>query len=137
MDMFDKFTLNTDGGARGNPGPSAIGCVIKNSSGEVVNQFKEYIGIATNNVAEYSALIKGLSIALELDISSLSCFLDSELVVKQVNGIYRVKDENLKLLHSEVAVLKSKFKQISFNHVRREANSLADKLVNEALDSHG
>ena len=137
MDMFDKFTLNTDGGARGNPGPSAIGCVIKNSSGEVVNQFKEYIGIATNNVSEYSALIKGLSIALELDISSLSCFLDSELVVKQVNGIYRVKDENLKLLHSEVAVLKSKFKQISFNHVRREANSLADKLVNEALDSHG
>src|SRR3989344_6524459 len=108
MDMFEQFTLNTDGGARGNPGPSAIGGVIKNSSGEVIKQFKEYTGVSTNNVAEYSALIKGLSIALELDISSLSCFLDSELVVKQLNGQYRVKDENLKLLYAKILELKSK-----------------------------
>ncbi|PIR42765.1 ribonuclease H [candidate division WWE3 bacterium CG10_big_fil_rev_8_21_14_0_10_35_32] len=136
MLMSETFSLNTDGGARGNPGPSAIGGVIKNSSGEIVNQFKEFTGVSTNNVAEYSALIKGLSVALELGIDSLNCFLDSELVVKQINGMYRVKDENLKLLFERVVNLKSKFSQISFNHVKRKENSLADKLVNEALDSN-
>ena len=136
MDMFEQFTLNTDGGARGNPGPSAIGGVIKNSSGEVVKQFKEYTGVSTNNVAEYSALVEGLSIAINLKIKAISCFLDSELVVKQVRGEYRVKDENLKILYLKVLDLKSKFKQISFNHVRRKDNSLADKLVNEALDGN-
>lgn len=134
--MPETFSLNTDGGARGNPGPSAIGGVLKNSGGEIIKEFKEFTGVSTNNVAEYKAVIKGLSVALELEIENLNCFLDSELVVKQVKGEYRVKDENLKFLFSKVLDIKSKFRQISFNHVKRKENSLADKLVNEALDAN-
>lgn len=134
--MFETFSLNTDGGARGNPGPSAIGGVIKNQNGETIKEFKEFTGVSTNNVAEYSALIKGLTIAHELGLESLNCFLDSELVVKQVKGEYRVKDENLKLLFDKVVGLKSNFREITFNHVKRKDNSRADKLVNEALDSN-
>lgn len=134
--MDETFSLNTDGGARGNPGPSAIGIVIKNSEGEIIKEYQEFTNVSTNNVAEYSALIKGLSIALDLNIKLLKCFLDSELVVKQVKGEYRVKDENLKLLFAKVINLKAKFSKIDFFHVKRKENSLADKLVNEALDEN-
>ena len=132
--MGERFSLNTDGGARGNPGPSAIGGVIKDHNGKVLHQFKEYIGISTNNFAEYSALIKGLSLALENNIKVLDCYLDSELVVKQINGLYRVKDENLKLLYTKVKDLIFGFNSVSFLHVKRSENSAADKLVNQALD---
>lgn len=136
MLMFETFSLNTDGGARGNPGPSAIGGIIKNSAGETVKEFKEVTGVSTNNIAEYSALVRGLVVASEIGIKKLNCFLDSELVVKQLNGAYRVKDEKLKQLFEEIINLKSRFNQISFNYVKRKDNSRADKLVNEALDSN-
>jgi len=132
--MENSYTLNTDGGSRGNPGPSAIGGVIKNGEGKIVCQFSEFTGESTNNVAEYSAIIKGLKLALENDIKNLSCFLDSELVVKQIKGIYRVKDANLQILHSKVKNLVKDFDFVNFTHVRREQNSEADKLVNQAMD---
>lgn len=133
--MSGKFILNTDGGARGNPGPAAIGGILKRSSGEVVLNFKEKIGEATNNFAEYSALIRGLELALDHGATNLDCFLDSELVVKQLNGEYRVKDATLREKFSEISELKKRFESLTFSHVRREQNSGADKLVNEALDS--
>lgn len=132
---MDKLIINTDGGARGNPGPAAIGITLRSESGETILKYKEKIGETTNNVAEYRALIKGLELALENKASDVECILDSELVVKQVNGLYRVKEESLKILHSEVRNLLSKFNSHMVKHVKRKDNSAADKLVNEALDN--
>jgi ribonuclease HI len=132
---MNKFILNSDGGARGNPGPAAIGVTLRSESGEIVIKYKEKIGETTNNVAEYRALIKGLELALENSITDIECVLDSELVVKQVNGQYRVKEESLKILHGKVIALLSKFKTSVVKHVKRKDNSDADKLVNEALDN--
>ena len=129
------FTLHTDGGARGNPGPSAIGGVLLDPSDEKIAEFSEFTGISTNNVAEYTALIKGLSIAFTNRARNLNCFLDSELVVKQLNGQYKVKSPGLKILFEKVIDLKNKFDSISFTHIRRDKNFKADKLVNKALDS--
>ena len=130
-----KYTINTDGGARGNPGPAAIGITLRSESGEIILKHKEKIGDATNNVAEYKALIKGLELALQNGAEDIVCVLDSELVVKQVNGLYRVKEDTLKILHAEVKTLLSKFKNFLVKHVKRKDNSDADKLVNEALDN--
>ena len=133
--MSGKFTLNTDGGARGNPGPAAIGVTLQSENGESIFEHKEKIGITTNNVAEYRALIKGLELALQNGVQDIECILDSELVVKQVNGLYRVKEGNLKILHGEVKNLLAKFNSHQVKHVRRKDNSRADKLVNQALDN--
>ncbi len=135
LKKMDKLIINTDGGARGNPGPAAIGITLRSESGETILKYKEKIGETTNNVAEYRALIKGLELALENKASDVECILDSELVVKQVNGLYRVKEESLKILHSEVRNLLSKFNSHMVKHVKRKDNSAADKLVNEALDN--
>lgn len=129
-----KATLYTDGGARGNPGPAGIGYVITPQEGAAVSH-GEYIGDATNNQAEYKALVAGLAQAKEIGITHLECFLDSELVVKQVRGQYRVKNEELKPLHAEVLGLAKSFEQISFDHVPRSKNAKADALVNKALDN--
>lgn len=129
-----QISLYTDGGARGNPGHAGVGCVLFNSSGDVIKSEGEYIGETTNNVAEYRGLIKGLKLALGVEAVEVNCYLDSELVVKQLNGEYRVKDANLRKLFDEVLLLKSRFKDISFNHVPRSENKIADKLVNEAID---
>jgi len=129
-----KATLYTDGGARGNPGPAGIGAVLE-IDGQLAGTVSEYIGEATNNKAEYKALIAGLRMAHELGATHLSCFLDSELVVKQLRGEYRVKDKDLKTLHSAVTSLTTKFVTITFQHVPREKNKKADKLVNQAIDS--
>ncbi len=126
--------LNTDGGARGNPGPAAIGFVIRDEEGKVLKSGGEYIGKTTNNFAEYKALIKGLTEALELG-KSVSCSLDSELLVKQLNGEYKVKDPNLKDLFSRVQLLTKNFDQVKFSYVPRNKNKLADKIVNEVLDA--
>lgn len=126
--------LFTDGGARGNPGPAAIGGVLYQKE-QKINSFSEYVGETTNNQAEYLALIKGLKMALEFDLKNLDCFLDSELVVKQLNQEYRVKDKDLAKLFVQTWNLVIKFKKITFNHVRREFNKEADALVNKALDS--
>ena len=133
--MSLKLTLNTDGGARGNPGPAGIGVVILDEKGSVIGQHKKYIGDATNNVAEYKALILALEQAHALEASELIVRMDSELIVRQMQGRYKIKEPTLKLLAADVLKLKNKFASITFTHVPREQNKLADKLVNEAIDA--
>jgi ribonuclease HI len=133
--MNTKYILNTDGGSRGNPGPAAIGGILKDSTGVIILEFKERIGEATNNFAEYTALMRGLELAVDKGVADLACFLDSELVVKQLNGQYRVKDNTLREMFSRVIEFKQRFNSLTFAHVRREQNSGADRLVNEALDA--
>ncbi len=127
--------LHTDGGARGNPGPAGAGAVLTNDSGKKLKELSVYLGECTNNEAEYRALILGLTAALEFTDLDLDCFLDSELIVRQLNGVYKVKNENMKKFWSEVKSLEKNFKSITYTHVRREKNKDADKLVNEALDA--
>lgn len=125
--------LHTDGGARGNPGPAGIGYVLRVKDREMVFH-SGYIGEATNNQAEYAALQEGLQRALKDGVTHLQCFLDSELVVKQLAGQYRVKNEGLQPLYDKVCSLVSEFEEVSFEHVPREKNKEADKLVNQAID---
>ncbi len=133
--MEKKLIINTDGGARGNPGPAGIGVVIKSGSGEMVYQYGEYIGEATNNVAEYKALIKALQESKHLGGSELLIQMDSELIVKQMQGIYKIKEPTLQQLAQEVMRLLKHFKSFTFKHVRREFNKEADALVNQAIDA--
>jgi ribonuclease HI len=132
-----KARLSTDGGARGNPGPAAFGYVLEAEDGTVLAAHGERIGVATNNVAEYSALIAGLEKALELELDEVEVVSDSELLVKQMTGEYRVKSEALQELSEEASRLARKLRKVSYTAVRREHNELADRLVNEALDSPG
>ena len=129
-----KAKLSTDGGARGNPGPAAYGYVLEAEDGTVLDARGETIGVATNNVAEYRALIAGLEKAVELGIDELEVVSDSELLVKQMQGEYRVKNEALRELNDEANSLERKVGRVRYRAVRREHNELADKLVNEALD---
>lgn len=129
-----KLVINTDGGARGNPGPAGIGVVIANDAGKIIGLHKKYIGEATNNVAEYKALILALEEAGKLGGTQISVRMDSELIVRQMQGRYKIKEPTLQVLGGEVIKLKNRFKSIEFAHIRREQNKLADKLVNEAID---
>jgi ribonuclease HI len=129
-----KVVVNVDGGARGNPGPAAIAAVIQDDGGEVLVEHGERIGRATNNVAEYKALLLGIERAAALGASELELVGDSELVVKQVKGEYKVKDATMRELHGRVRDALRDFDQWSIRHVRREHNAEADRLVNEALD---
>lgn len=133
---MQKLIINTDGGARNNPGPAGIGVVFSDEKGTTIATFKEYIGEATNNVAEYRALILALNKAKDFETNEVECRLDSELVVKQLTGHYKCKEATLKGLCAEVQEL-AFFKPIKYVHVRREYNKLADKLVNEAIDEAG
>lgn len=133
--MFKKLKLYTDGGARGNPGPAGIGAVLKDEHGKTIAEISEYIGETTNNQAEYEALIAGLEKIKGLGADEVECFLDSELVVKQMRREYRVKDKDLAGLFTKVWDLSLGFKKISFTHVMRQYNQEADKLVNRAIDS--
>jgi len=130
-----KAKLSTDGGARGNPGPAAYGYVLEAEDGTVLDARGETIGVATNNVAEYRALIAGLEKAVELGIDELEVVSDSELLVKQMQGEYRVKNEALRDLNDEANSLEQKLGRVRYKAVRREHNELADKLVNDALDA--
>ena len=130
-----KARLSTDGGARGNPGPAAFGYVLEADDGTVLAAHGERIGVATNNVAEYRALIAGLEKALELGVDDVDVLSDSELLVKQMTGEYRVKNEALKELTEKATRLARKLGDVSYTAVRREHNELADRLVNEALDA--
>ena len=130
-----KAKLSTDGGARGNPGPAAYGYVLEAEDGTVLDARGETIGVATNNVAEYRALIAGLEKAVELGIDELQVVSDSELLVKQMQGEYRVKNEALRELNDEANSLERKLGRVRYKAVRREHNELADKLVNDALDA--
>jgi ribonuclease H / adenosylcobalamin/alpha-ribazole phosphatase len=127
--------LYTDGGARGNPGPAAYAYVIEAADGGVLAQHGETIGVATNNVAEYRGLIAGLEKAAELHVDSLEVISDSELMVKQMRGEYRVKNAALQKLQQEAASQARKVGEVAYTHVRRAHNELADRLVNEALDA--
>jgi ribonuclease HI len=128
------YKLYTDGGARGNPGPAAVGVVLKNSVGKIVREVGSYLGETTNNQAEYKALILGLRTAIEQGVTNLVCYLDSELVVKQLTGEYKVKNIGLKPLTTEVAALEKSFEDVSYIHVTRDKNKKADQLVNQVLD---
>jgi ribonuclease H / adenosylcobalamin/alpha-ribazole phosphatase len=130
-----KAKLSTDGGARGNPGPAAYGYVLETEDGTVLAAHGETIGTATNNVAEYRALIAGLEKALELHVDEVEVVSDSELLVKQMRGEYRVKNETLRDLWDEASTLARRLRSVSYTAVRREHNELADRLVNEALDA--
>jgi ribonuclease H / adenosylcobalamin/alpha-ribazole phosphatase len=130
-----KARLSTDGGARGNPGPAAYGYVLEAADGHVLAAHGEAIGIATNNVAEYQALIAGLEKALEIGVSELEVVSDSELLVRQMTGAYRVKNEALRTLWSRAIALARQVGNVRYTAVRREHNELADRLVNEALDA--
>jgi ribonuclease HI len=130
-----KARLFTDGGARGNPGPAAAAYVLEAEDGATLAAHGEAIGVATNNVAEYQALVAGLAKALELGIDELEVVSDSELLVKQMRGEYRVKNAALAELSLEAARLGRRLGRVRYTAVRREHNELADRLVNEALDS--
>ncbi len=130
-----KARLYTDGGARGNPGPAAYGFVIEAEDGTVIAAEGEAIGVATNNVAEYRALVAGLARAVELAVPELEVRSDSELLVKQMRGEYRIKSPALQKLSLEAAALARRLGAVEYRHVRREHNELADRLVNEALDA--
>lgn len=141
---MSKIFINTDGGSRGNPGPAAIGVVFFNEKEEVIHTYKECIGKATNNEAEYKAIIKALEILSKSTWlkennspeNEVICRLDSQLVVEQLKGNYKVKQEHLNGFVDRVKELLREFNlNISFNYVPREQNKVADKLVNEALDN--
>jgi ribonuclease HI len=129
-----KARLFTDGGARGNPGPAAFAYVLEAEDGTVLASRGEAIGVATNNVAEYSALLAGLAVAAEQGVDDLEVVSDSELMVKQMRGEYKVKNETLRSLSVEAARLARQVGRVTYTAVRREHNELADRLVNEALD---
>ena len=131
---MSRLTVNVDGGARGNPGPAAVGVVVRDAAGEVLEEAGERIGRATNNVAEYRALLLGIERAAALGASELELIGDSELIVRQVKGEYKVKDAAMRKLHAQVKRALEPFDRWSIRHVRREENADADRLVNEALD---
>ena len=155
MEKISKLIINTDWGARGNPGPAGIGVVIADEKGNIISQHKKYIGEATNNQAEYQALILALREAekisnFKFQISKspspnpspegrgkemvLEIRMDSELIVRQMQGAYKIKEPQLKVLAAEAFKLSNGFKSVAFRHVPREQNKRADKLVNEAID---
>lgn len=126
--------MYTDGGSRGNPGEAGIGIVIKDVEGNILKEISQYIGIQTNNVAEYKALSRGLEIALDIGITKVKCKLDSELVTKQIKGEYKVKNERMIPMYNMVMPLINKFEEFHIEHIRREYNKEADALANKAMD---
>lgn len=133
-ELLTKLIVNVDGGARGNPGPAAIGAVVQSAAGEMLAERGERIGVATNNVAEYRALLLGIELAAAQGASEVELVGDSELIVRQVRGEYKVKDATMRQLHAEVKRALQSFEKWTIRHVRREQNAEADRLVNAALD---
>ena len=133
---LEKAKLYADGGSRGNPGPSAGGYVILDMDDNVVKKNGKYLGITTNNQAEYHSLKGGLEMAIELGIREIHVYMDSLLVVNQMKGIYKIKNRDLWPIHDAIKNLCTEFRTIYFTHVPRELNKLADAMVNETLDNH-
>ena len=131
---YNKLTIYTDGGARGNPGPAGIGAVLYDEQKNIIAEISEYIGEATNNQAEYKAVAAAIAKAKELGAKELDFYLDSELVVKQLNREYKVKNKGLAPLFVQIYNAVLSFKKVSFSHVRREMNKEADRLANLAMD---
>ena len=132
-----RAVLNTDGGARGNPGPAGIGVVLKSPSGDELATIARSIGTTTNNVAEYTALIEGLELALSHAVTDLVVRCDSELVVHQVKGEWKIKDEKLRPLAVRAQSLLDRFSRVEIAHVRRSENAEADRLANLGMDRAG
>lgn len=132
--VSERWVLHTDGGARGNPGPGGAGIVLRRADGSIAAEGGAFLGTVTNNVAEYEALLWGLRAARALGVKDLLVKADSELVVKQMRGEYRVKNEGLKPLFCEAQTLRRGFQAVEFAHVRRAENAEADALANEAMD---
>jgi len=132
-----KIDLYIDGGARGNPGPAGIGAVIFDDKNKKIREFSKYIGVATNNIAEYNALIYGLQEALIVRADTIRIFLDSELIAQQLKGEFRVKNAELKPLFEQALHLLSGFKKFEIINISREKNKDADKLVNKAINLGG
>ena len=134
-----KGKVFSDGGARGNPGPAAVGILICDEDGEVLREYKETIGEATNNIAEYQAVVQGLRLAQELGIEEVAYFLDSELVCRQLSGEYRIKTPHLKDLYQQVKEKEKNFRKVVYTHVPRTHEKIqrADRLVNLALNQAG
>lgn len=135
--MNAALVVYCDGGARGNPGPAALGVSIQTPDGREVEVLAETIGTATNNVAEYSAVLRALRRAAELGAREVLVRSDSQLLVEQLRGAYKVRSPNLRGLHEEVRAAARAFERVTYEHVRREANARADELVNQALDEEG
>src|SRR3990172_3645730 len=133
---MEEIILYSDGGARGNPGDAGIGLVFTNADGKILGTVKRYIGKATNNQAEYTALIKGLEKAMDYGAERVKAVLDSELVVRQLKGEYKVRNPALLNLYIQVKALERGFRQVEYSHVSRENDKIkiADRLVNEAID---
>ena len=131
-----KIVIYSDGGARGNPGPAGIGAVLYDDENNTIAEISEYIGETTNNQAEYKAMLAGIEKAKEFGVEDLTCYLDSELVVKQMKREYKVKNKDLAPLFVKAYNLSMGFKSIKFIHVRREKNKVADGLANLAMDTH-
>lgn len=129
-----KAILNTDGGARGNPGPAGIGVVLVDTAGEVIGEMSRSLGVQTNNVAEYEAVIAGLELAHELGVSDLVLKADSTLVVNQLNGDWKIKNDRLRQLAVKARTLMRNFEAVRVEHVRRAENARADALANQAMD---
>ena len=129
-----KIKIYSDGGARGNPGPAACGSVLKTLAGRVISQHSRYLGETTNNQAEYGGVLLGLEEAAKIGVEEIDFYLDSELVVKQLNREYKVKDSGLQSLFLKIWKISLKFKKITYRHIPREQNRVADRLVNEELD---
>ncbi len=132
---FPLAVIYSDGGSRGNPGPSASGFVVMNEAGEVVSEGGAYLGITTNNVAEYQAVYLGLERAQELGAKVIDFRMDSLLVVNQMNGLWKIKNPDLAIIHNRIKELAGRFDKVTFSHVRREYNKLADGMVNKILDA--
>jgi ribonuclease HI len=131
-----KATLFADGGSRGNPGPAASGAVLFGDDGSTLAEVGEYLGVATNNVAEWKALVLGLARARDLGVEEIAVRLDSELVVRQVTGVYKIKHPALIPLAARAKALLREFKRSDVRHVRRAENAAADAVVNRVLDAH-
>lgn len=132
-----RYVVHTDGAARGNPGPAAIGVVIEDGQGRTVYEASRALGVRTNNEAEYFALIAALEYLKEARAGEAEFLLDSELVVRQLTGRYRVREPRLKTLHARATMLLNAVRKHTIRHVRREENARADELANEALDASG
>ncbi|WP_069649350.1 ribonuclease HI family protein [Caloranaerobacter ferrireducens] len=130
-----KAIIHTDGGSRGNPGFAGIGVIIYDELNNTVLELSQYIGVQTNNVAEYKALVRALELAYEMGIKDIELYMDSELVVKQIKGEYKVKNERMKPFYEIASSLISQFDNFSIYHVRREKNKRADELANIAMDT--
>jgi ribonuclease HI len=130
------WTLFSDGGARGNPGPAAAAAVLADPAGNLRETRGKFLGVTTNNTAEYEGLILGLEMALAAGATQVHAYMDSQLIARQAEGIYRTKNPDLIKLLARVQQLEKNFTSVTFGHIRREENTAADKLVNETIDQH-